>query len=75
MKNIEQVREELAQVFDDLKEGRINHHTASELNNCAGKIINSLKVQLDYYGLRKEKPTIDFMESNTIEKCNEQRRV
>jgi hypothetical protein len=31
------------------------------MNNSAGKIINSLKVELEYFALRKEKPNIPFL--------------
>ncbi|VVE82662.1 hypothetical protein [Pandoraea sputorum] len=62
MKNIRDVRAELSKVFDDLKAGRLKPAEASELNNAAGKIINSLKVEIEYYALRKEKPKIDFLD-------------
>lgn len=61
MKNIVEVRDQLALVFQGLKDGTIPAGTATELNNAAGKIINSLKVELEYYSLREEKPEIDFM--------------
>lgn len=63
MKNIVEVREELSIVFQDLKNGTLEHKVASELNNCAGKIINSLKIELEYYSLRKEHPVISFFEN------------
>lgn len=61
MKNIREVRAELAQVFADLRAGKVKAPVAAELNNTAGKIINSLKVELEYYGQRKEKPEISFL--------------
>ena len=61
MKNITDIRLELSSVFDGLKCGTISAKDAKELNNSAGKIINSLKVELEYYALRKEKPDIEFM--------------
>ena len=63
MKNIKDVRNQLAEVFAELRSGAINPAVASELNNSAGKIINSLKVELEYYSLRKESPDIDFFET------------
>jgi hypothetical protein len=62
MKSIQQVREELAKVFEGVKLGTVNHKDAAELNNSAGKIISSLKVELEYYALRKEKPEIPFID-------------
>ena len=64
MKNINELRSELSQVFARLKEGDLKPAEAAELNNTAGKIINSAKVELEYYALRKEKPEIDFLKNN-----------
>ena len=61
MKNVTQLRNELADVFDQLNAGLIKPKEAGELTNVAGKMINSAKVQLEYYALRKETPTIDFL--------------
>jgi hypothetical protein len=61
MKNVTQLRDELAEVFDLLMVGDIKPKEAGELANVAGKMINSAKVQLEYYTLRKETPTIDFL--------------
>lgn len=61
MKNVTQLRNELADVFDQLNAGIIKPKEAGELANVAGKMINSAKVQLEYYALRKETPTIDFL--------------
>lgn len=62
MNNIKEVRNELSKVFDELKSGQLKSADAKELNNCAGKIINSLKVELEYHALRKETPQIDFLD-------------
>jgi hypothetical protein len=63
MKNVTELRDQLSQVFSDLRGGGIKHTDAAELANIAGKMINSAKVQLDYYALRKEAPTIKFLET------------
>jgi hypothetical protein len=63
MKNAEQVRDRLSQIFDSLESGEIDAKKASEFANLAGKIINSAKVQVEYYALKKEQPTINFLES------------
>lgn len=62
MKNMIELRDALSEVFDSLREGKLSNKDASELVNCTGKIINSVKVELEYYALRKEKPKIDFFE-------------
>jgi hypothetical protein len=64
MKTAEQLRDELAQVFADLKAGTIKHADAAEFANIAGKIISSAKTQIEYYALRKQAPTIEFLESS-----------
>jgi hypothetical protein len=61
MKSVTTLRNELADVFDKLNSGLIKPKEAGELANVAGKMINSAKVQLEYYALRKETPTIDFL--------------
>jgi len=38
---------------------------AVEINNTAGKIISSAKVQLAYAALRGEKPEIEFLTTST----------
>jgi hypothetical protein len=61
MKTAQQLREELACVFDELRAGTIKAGEASELANIAGKMINSAKVQVEYFALRKEAPNIGFL--------------
>ena len=63
MKNAEELRAELAQTFAQLKAGEIKPSEAAELANIAGKMIGSAKVQVEYYALRKEAPTIEFLQS------------
>jgi hypothetical protein len=61
MKNVNELRDQLAEVFNGLKTGAIKHKDAAELANLAGKMINSAKVQVEYYALRKETPDIAFL--------------
>lgn len=62
MKNINEVRAELVKVFEGLKNGSVNAKEAGEMNNCAGKIINTLKIELEFAQLRSETPNIPFMQ-------------
>lgn len=62
MKTATDLRNELAEVFDQLKSGQIKPKEAGELANVAGKMINSAKVQLEYHALRKTTPKIPFLE-------------
>lgn len=63
MKNCDELRQELALTFEKLKAGEIKTGEAAELANLAGKMINSAKVQVEYYAMRKEAPTIAFLEA------------
>ncbi len=62
MKNAEELRDELAQTFSQLKSGAIKPSEAAELANIAGKMIASAKVQVEYFALRKESPRIKFLD-------------
>lgn len=62
MKNIEDLRNELTRLFSDIKAGSTDIKAAAEMNNTAGKIINSIKVELEYAALRKESPEIKFLD-------------
>jgi len=61
MKTITDLRDELCNTFEDLKVGKITPKVASEMNNSAGKIIHTLKVQLDYHTMTKTTPKIPFL--------------
>jgi 5-formyltetrahydrofolate cyclo-ligase len=74
MKNVTELREQLSQVFNELRNNTIKHTDAAELANIAGKMINSAKVQLEYYALRKESPTISFLASEEAPLVKETRR-
>jgi len=61
MNNIIALRNELSAIFQGLLDGSVENKDAVELNNTAGKIINTIKVQLVYAALRKESPDIAFL--------------
>ena len=61
MKNIVELRKQLAVVFDGVQKNKLGHHQAAQMNNAAGKMLSSVKVQLEYFAARKEKPSIAFM--------------
>jgi len=61
IQNIKQLRDDLSKVYEDLRSGKLEPREAKEINNTAGKLISTVKVQLDYAGLRGEKPEIDFL--------------
>lgn len=61
MKNVIELRNELCAVFDEIRNDQIKAPVARELVNAAGKIINSVRIELEYAALRKEVPVIDFL--------------
>lgn len=62
MKNIVDLRDDLVKLFDDIKSNSVDHKKAKEMNHCAGKIMTSLKIQMDYARLHKKKIKVEFME-------------
>jgi len=64
MNNIEGLRDELAKVFVALKNKKMEPKIAKELNNSAGKIMASLKIEMEYAAARKERPVIPYIMTN-----------
>lgn len=60
--NITTLRDELMNVFRDLKAGKIEPKVAAEMNNTAGKVINTVRAELQYAELKQQIPNIGFME-------------
>lgn len=58
--NIAAVTAALWDVYSGLKAHTTDARVASEQCNALGKIIKGRTAQLEYYSLRKEKPSIDF---------------
>ena len=67
MDNCKNLRDQLAQVFSELRAGTVTVDQASELANLAGKMINSAKVQVAYYELLRDRPSIDFLRDDKSE--------
>lgn len=61
MTTITDIRNDLIDVFNGLRDGTLDAKEAVEINNTAGKIISSAKVQLAYHALRGESPNIPFL--------------
>ncbi len=65
MNDVNELRTELADVFQKLRAGSIKPGEAAELANLAGKMISSAKVQVEYFALRKEQPNIQFLRDDS----------
>jgi aspartate 1-decarboxylase len=61
MNHISDLTTELSALYAGLKNGTIDVKAAAEMNNTAGKIINTQRVQLEYAELCKTQPNIVFM--------------
>ncbi|MFS2027120.1 hypothetical protein [Massilia sp. CT11-137] len=64
MTTITDIRNDLINVFNKLRDGTMEAKDAVEINNTAGKIIASAKVQLAYAALKGETPNIPFLQSS-----------
>lgn len=62
MQNINELRESLTDNYTKMKSFRMGLNVGKELANTAGKIINSLKVELEYrdtVGIKSKIPFLD----------------
>ena len=57
IKNMTELRDELCEVIEQVKKDRRYVPQATEITNAAGKIINTLRVEMEYYKLSKTVPT------------------
>ena len=61
MQNITELRTSLADNYTKMKAGKMGLNVGKELANTAGKIINSLKVELEYNSIMDLKKEIPFL--------------
>tara|TARA_R100000655_G_scaffold60383_1_gene98773 strand:+ start:929 stop:1126 length:198 start_codon:yes stop_codon:yes gene_type:complete len=59
------LRKELKDIQQELRSGKISVNEAKEHANIAGKMINSAKIQVEYYALLGETPKIDFLRDDS----------
>ena len=62
MKNMAELRDNLAADYLRLQSGDIEPKVLSELSNAAGKMINTAKTQIEYNTLTKSSRRIEFLE-------------
>jgi len=62
MQNITELRQSLADNYEKMKANEMELKMGKELANTAGKIIGSLKVELEYNQLMGVKKDIAFLE-------------
>jgi len=61
MQNITELRKSLSDNYQQMKDGKMDIKEGKELSNCAGKIIQSLKVELEYQTLLGTKKEIKYL--------------
>ena len=61
MRNTTELRTELAGVFMSMKEGTRSPRVADVMCNCAGKIISSVRLDLDYKDMTNGQHDINFL--------------
>lgn len=59
--NIEELRDQLLDAFEDVKKDPRRANQVKEMTNAAGKVLGTLKTQLEYAMLRNERPCIQFL--------------
>lgn len=60
-RNIEELRQGLLDAYEWVKADPRRANQVKEMTNAAGKVISTLKVELEYAMLRKESPSIPFL--------------
>jgi hypothetical protein len=62
IKNVKDLRDELIDVYTQLRSGELGIREVKERANVAGKIIASAKIQLEYNMFIKSGSKIEFLE-------------
>ncbi len=60
-KNIEELRDGLLDAYEWVKADPRRAGQVKEMTNAAGKVIGTIKLELEYSMLRKETPNISFL--------------
>ena len=62
MKNVKELRDSLVQSYVGVQKDEMPLNTAKQLANTAGRILNSVKLELEYNKAVNVKKNIEFME-------------
>lgn len=63
MENITELRTSLSDNYTKMKAGKMGLNVGKELANTAGKIINSIKVELEYNAMMDIKVKIPYLDT------------
>lgn len=77
VKNLNQLRDALAEELRKVASGEINASSANAVANIAGKIISSVKLEMEYHKLSGVQSSIDFVSNNVkrIENTNNMKQT
>ncbi|MCK5600301.1 hypothetical protein KAR91_00350 [Candidatus Pacearchaeota archaeon] len=64
MENIKDLRNDLIDVYEQLRNGKIGLREAKERANLAGKVLSSAKLQMEYNVYTKSSKRIKFLDSD-----------
>jgi len=59
--NVTELRNDLLEVYQGLRDKNVSTAEAKEASNTAGKILSSCKVQMEYAKMKGEVPNIPFI--------------
>lgn len=62
MRNVRELRESLADNYDQMRDKKMDCNLGKELANTAGKILHSVKIELEYNTYMGTKKRIEFLE-------------
>ena len=60
-KDINELRDQLLDAFESVKLDPRRANQVKEMTNAAGKVLGTIKAQLEYAMLRQERPSIEFL--------------
>ena len=64
--NVEDLRLDVIKIYEELRTGKLGLREAKELNNAAGKILGSAKLELEYNAYTKTQKRILFLETPKV---------
>lgn len=63
MQTINDLTEDLKKLYQEAREGKIDHKEVKDLANVAGKLLKSAGLKLEYNKYIGDDSTIDFLET------------
>jgi hypothetical protein len=60
-KNLDDIRVVLSDAIDDLREGKSSAATVNAISNASGKILSTVKLEMEYFKLLGKVPNIPML--------------